>query len=280
MTTQESNPPKPMTVAKLEGSPAIPVDHRLFYGPDPSQFGDLYLPRQTGPHPVVIVVHGGCWWARVGLDYLGELCKAFTGEGFAVWNVEYRRLGNGGGWPMTFLDVARSADFLRELAEIYALNLSRVVAVGHSAGGHLALWLAGRHRLPTDSPLYTRTPLPLGGVVSLAGVGDLVEEANCQLCGGACQELMGGSPEAEWQRYRQGSPKELLPLGVTQWHIVGSAGLIVPVDTVQQYVTVAAQYDPVQLDILPDVGHFEFSAPASPAWPAVRHAVHTLLAKA
>jgi acetyl esterase/lipase len=280
METQELNPPKPMTGDDLAKLSAVPADHRLFYGPDPSQFGDLYLPRQTRPHPVVILVHGGCWWAQVGLDYLGELCNAFNSEGFAVWNVEYRRLGNGGGWPMTFLDIARSADFLRELAETYALNLSRVVAVGHSAGGHLALWLAGRHRLPTDSPLYTAAPLPLGGVVSLAGISDLVEETKRQVCGGACQELIGGSPETEPQRYLQASPKELLPLGVPQWHIVGSHDLIVPVDTVQQYVTVAAQVDNVQLDILPDLGHFELGAPASPAWPAVRHAVHTLLAKA
>lgn len=280
MASQEINSPKLMTGSELIALPAVPADHRLFYGADPSQFGDLYLPSQTGPHPVVILVHGGCWRAQVGLDYLGSLCSAFTGEGFAVWNVEYRRLGNGGGWPMTFADIAKSADFLRDLAETYALNLSRVVAVGHSAGGHLALWLAGRHRLPVDSALYTAAPLPLAGVVSLAGVSDLVDEFNRQMCGGAVQELVGGSPEAELQRYRQASPKELLPLGVPQWQIVGRYDQIVPVDHVQQYVTVAAQYDSVQLDILPDVGHFELGAPTTPAWVAVRHAVHTLLAKA
>lgn len=280
MTTQESDPPKPMTASEFLGIPTVPADHRLFYGPDPSQFGDLYLPGQAGPHPVVIMVHGGRWQAQVGLDSLSQLCKAFTGEGLAVWNVEYRRLGNGGGWPMTFADIAKGADFLREFAEIYALDLTRVVAVGHSSGGPLALWLAGRHRLPTDSLLYTTEPLPLGGVVCLAGNSDLVELAKREPGGGACQELMGGSPETVPQRYRQASPRELLPLGVTQWHIVGSTDLMVSVDTVRRYVTFAAQYDKVQLDILPDVGHFELVTPTTPAWPAVRHAVQTLLAKA
>lgn len=277
MTTQVHDSPKLMTASDLVCLPAIPADHRLFYGAEPSQFGDLYLPQLSGPYPVVILVHGGCWRAQVGLEHLGQLCKAFTGEGYAVWNVEYRRLGNGGGWPMTFVDMAGSADFLRQIAETYALDLSRVVAVGHSAGGHLALWLAGRHRLPVDSPLYHAMPLPLHGVVSLAGVSDLVEEARRQVGGQACQELIGGSPDAFPQRYQQTSPRDLLPLGVPQWHIVGSADPIMPEDNVQQYVTFAAQCDNVRLDILPDVGHFELGSPATSAWATVRHAVQTLM---
>lgn len=277
MTTQAHNPLKLITASDLLQLAIVPADYRLSYGTESSQFGDLYLPQTSGPHPVVILVHGGCWQAQVGLDHLSQLCKGFTHEGYAVWNVEYRRLGNGGGWPMTFADMAASADFLRQIAETYALDLSRVVAVGYSAGGHLALWLAGRHRLPVDSNLCSATPLPLNGVVSLAGIPDLVEGVNRQLCSGACQELMGGSPEAFPQRYQQGSPRELLPLGVPQWHIVGTLDPIVPADYIRQFVAVAAQYDSVRLDILPDVGHFEFGVPTSSAWASVRHAVQALM---
>ena len=257
--------------------PAIPADHRLCYGPHPAQFGDLYLPQQPGPHPVVILLHGGCWQAQYGLAPLGQLCTALVNEGLAVWNLEYRRLGNGGGWPMTFTDVAMGADFLQGIADQYAMDLSHVVATGHSAGGHLALWLAGRHRLPAASPLYTATAFPLHGVVSLAGIPDLAEGVKRHICRGACQDLVGGSPEAVPQRYLQASPRALLPLGIPQWHIVGRDDQSVPLDYVQQYVTVATQHDVVQLDILPDTGHFELVVPTTAAWGTVRHAVLTLL---
>jgi poly(3-hydroxybutyrate) depolymerase len=277
MTTQTHNSPKLTTADDLLQLEILPADYRLFYGTESSQFGDLYLPPASGPYPVVILIHGGCWQAQVGLDHLSQLCKAFTQEGYAVWSVEYRRLGDGGGWPMTFTDVATSADFLRQIAETHALNLSHVVAVGYSAGGHLALWLAGRHRLPADSPIYTATPLPLHGVVSLAGLPDLVEGVKRQLCGGACQTLMGGSPDSVPQRYQQGSPRELLPLGVLQWHIVGALDPIAPADYIQQFVVTATQYESVQLDILPEIGHFEFGVPTGQAWASVRHAVRSLM---
>ena len=277
MATPEDNAPGLLTRDDYVHLPAIPADHRLFYGPDPAQFGDLYLPRQPGPHPVVILLHGGCWQAQYGLAPLGRLCIAFTNEGLAVWNVEYRRLGNGGGWPMTFADVATGVDFLRSIADQYALDLSHVVVTGHSAGGHLALWLAGRHRLPAESPLFAATAFPLHGVVALAAIPDLAEGVKRHICRGACQEIVGGSPEAVPQRYLQASPRALLPLGVSQWHIVGRGDLNVPMDYVQQYVAVATQYDKVQLDILPDAGHFELVVPTTSAWGTVRHAVLTLL---
>ena len=178
---------------------------------------------------------------------------------------------------MTFVDVATGVDFLRGIAAQYALDLSHVVATGHSAGGHLALWLAGRHRLPAESPLFAATALPLHGVVALAAIPDLAEGVKRHICGGACQEIVGGSPAAVSQRYLQASPRALLPLGVPQWHIVGRDDQNVPLDYVQQYVAVATQYDKVQLDILPDAGHFELVVPTTSAWITVRHAVLTLL---
>lgn len=277
MATQTETSSKLMSVADYIALPPVSADQRFFYGSEPMQFADLYLPHASGPHPLLILLHGGCWRAQYGLEPLGLLCKAFVEEGFAVWNVEYRRLGNGGGWPMTFMDVAQSVDYLRSIAEQHALDLSRVVSIGHSAGGHLALWLAARHRLPAASALYMPDPLPIQGVVALAGVVDLAEGVKRQMCGGACQELLGDSAEAFAQRYQQASPKELLPLGVEQWHIVGSEDPIVTVDYLQQYVAFAAQYDSVRLDVVQDAGHFEVAAPATLAWASVRQAVRTLL---
>jgi len=133
--------------------PCVPPQHTYAYGPEASQFGHLYLPPGRGSRPVILVIHGGCWQAEYGLLPMSALCSALAGEGLAVWNLEYRRLGDGGGWPATFHDVAAGADFLRTIAASHELDLDRLVALGHSAGGHLALWLAGRHRLPAGSEL-------------------------------------------------------------------------------------------------------------------------------
>jgi len=276
-TGKESGSPRIMTDDDLAALTPVAADHRLAYGMNPEQFGDLYLPPQPGPHPVVIMLHGGCWRARYGLGYLGLLCAAIRNEGFAVWNLEYRRLGNGGGWPATFEDVAAGADFLRELAGSFPLDLSRVVTVGHSAGGHLALWLTGRHRLPPAGRLFSADPLPLRGVLSLAGIPDLAEGARRDICGGAIRELLGGLPEEVPQRYQEASPLELLPLGVPQRHIIGLKDHSVPVEYLQRYAAAAEKHDELQLDLLPDAGHYEPIVPAGPAWSAVRHALHTLL---
>src|SRR5262245_47737504 len=148
---------------------------RLTYGDDPAQFGELWLPDGAGPFPVVLLVHGGCWRSALpGLEFVRSFAAALRARGLAVWNVEYRRLGDdGGGYPGTLLAVATAADFLRELARRHPLDLERVVAVGHSAGGHLALWLAGRPRIADSSPLRARDPLRLQHVFSLGGLGDL-----------------------------------------------------------------------------------------------------------
>src|SRR5689334_19990376 len=148
----------------------IPSPLRFAYGVEPLQFGDLYLPNGPGPHPVVILIHGGFWRAPYDLTLMQGLAQDLVQNRIAAWNIEYRRLGDaGGGWPGTFQDVARAADYLAALALPYSLDLTRVVPVGHSAGGHLALWLATRSRLPRNSKLtVSNTPLSLSGVVSLA----------------------------------------------------------------------------------------------------------------
>ncbi len=164
-----------MSPGDLQALPSRAPDHRLSYGQDSSQYGELRLPAGPGPHPVVVLIHGGCFKAAYAtardLAPMGDALKA---EGIATWNVEYRRLGQpGGGWPGTYLDVGRAVDRLRALAGRYRLDLDRVVLLGHSAGGHLAMWAAARPRVPAGSPLYLADPLPVRGAIDLAGPLDL-----------------------------------------------------------------------------------------------------------
>ncbi|MDQ3460744.1 MAG: alpha/beta hydrolase [Deinococcota bacterium] len=224
--------------------------------------------------PVVMLLHGGCWRERVSLDYFGQAAQRLTGAGSAVWNVEYRRLGGGGGWPATLLDVAAATEALRALAPEYGLDLARLLAVGHSAGSQLALWLAGRQRLPQSSPLYRPDPLLLRGVVSLAGIPDLAEAAARGLCQGAPQELLGGGPGERPERYAQASPAALLPLGCPQVFIHGEEDDIVPLDYVQAYVRAAqARGEAARLETLPATGHFEPVVVGTPAWEVVQEEI-------
>ncbi len=257
--------------------PAVPFDHRIPYGYEAEQFGDLRLPDGSGPFPVVVVIHGGCWLAEYGLDHIDGFCAALTRAGVATWNLEYRRVGQpGGGWPNTFRDVARGIDHLRALARIYPLDIDRVVVVGHSAGGHLALWAAARHRLPADSPLHSAAPLRLRGVVSLAGLADLTGEQ------GACEDtvirLMGGNSLAVPERYRQASPREMPPPECPVVLIHGRRDTIVPSAQSVEYATsLRAAGGAVTLIQPEDAGHFELIAPESTVWPTVRDAVLQLL---
>lgn len=253
--------------------PAVPADRRIAYGEAPDQFGDLYIPVGLGGRPVAIVLHGGCWRSEYGSAPLGPLCEALRDIGVAVWSIEYRRLGSGGGWPNTLLDVAAGAALLRNLAPSYALDLSRIITVGHSAGGHLALWLAaGSRNDQVDLP-------PVSGVVALAALADLAEADRLGLCGGAVAELLGGDAAAVPERYRLASPAARLPLGVPQRHIVGAHDSIVPPDYLAAYVAQArAAGDDATLLTLPDAGHFEPVMPQhDAAWQAVRASALDLL---
>lgn len=255
------------------------ADARIAYGPAPQQFGDLRLPAGNGPHPVVIGIHGGYWRARYDLEHFGHACAALTAAGLATWNIEYRRIGDAGGaWPGTFTDVGAAADFLRALAPQYRLDLDRVLAVGHSAGGHLACWLAARRNIPAESPLYTHDPLPLAGVVSLAGAVDLRRAWALGLSDSATALLMGGSPSEYPDRYLAGSPYDLLPLGVRQFLLHGTADTDLPLEVSERYVRRAsAKGDSATLLTLPDVGHFELIDPNSHIWPTVLSMTTALL---
>jgi acetyl esterase/lipase len=268
-----------MRAADLARLPRPPADHVIAYGEAKQQLAELRLPKGPGPHPVVIVIHGGCWQTPWALDDVRGLSAALTAEGYATWSLEYRRMGDpGGGWPGTFEDVARGADHLRSVAQAHRLDLGRVIALGHSAGGQLALWLAARHKLPRDSELRTDSPLPLQGIVSLAGIPDLRAAAAAEVCGDAIPRLLGGTPGERASRVRQSSPIELLPLGVPQRLVCGALDTLVPNEHPRRYQEAALRAgDAITLDELDGVGHFELVDPSSPAWPALRGAVAALL---
>jgi len=259
--------------------PAPAADARLPYGPDSLQFGDLRLPQAAGPHPVAIVIHGGFWRARYGLEYAGHMCVAFARIGIASWNLEYRRLGNpGGGWPNTFLDVAQGADHVRELAKKYPLDLKRVISVGHSAGGHLAVWLAARPRIQPGDPLATPDPIPIRGAAPIAGVVDLRRAWELRLSDGVVGELMGGPPEKLAQRYHAGSPIELLPIGGHVRLLHGTEDSVVPIEISNSYQKAANRAgDDARLVVLPGADHFAPVDPRSEHWPSVEKTVQSLL---
>ena len=273
------NPAKAQTltfrdIARLKAPAA---DHRIPYGNDSQQFGDLRLPKGKGPHPVAVVIHGGCWFSEYDLNHIASFAAALTELGLATWTIEYRRLGNpGGGWPGTFADVAQATDHLRVLARSYPLDLRRVITVGHSAGGQLALWLAARKQLSRTSLLYVSDPLKLTGVISLAGVTDM--RGFGAACNNAVRRVLGGTVEEVSYRYQETSPIELLPLGVRQSLIQGNLDKIVVPELGAKYKLAAEKRgERVKLIALEGVGHFDLIAPQSSAWPVVEKEVRTLL---
>ncbi len=264
-----------LTSRDVLGADQVVPDVVLDYGPDPNQFGHLYLPEGEGPFPVLVVIHGGCWLSFANLGYLGRFAKAFAEAGIATWNIEYRRVDNpGGGWPNTFLDVANGIDVLRTVGDEYRLDLNQVVAVGHSAGGHLALWAAARPRIDEESVLYSETPLPIVAAVSLAGPGQLApfRDTDNEVCGGdVIDQLLGGSPDEVPDHYAAGSPIQMLPLGVPQRLITGVDDPAVPPTYAETYAAAATKAgdDAVAL-ILDGAAHFEAIVPGTDVWPEVQ----------
>lgn len=259
--------------------PPPQADIRLPYGSLPQQFGDLRLPATPPPHPLAITIHGGFWRARYDLAYFGHLAAALAGEGIATWNIEYRRIGEeGGAWPGTFLDVAAAADYARVLSPLYDLDLDRVIGVGHSAGGHLALWLAARPRIAAGSTVWSSDPLPLRGALSLGGVVDLQAAWDLGLSERVVGELLGGGPAVVPDRYAASSPAALLPLGVPHTLIHGTEDESVPYQIGAHYAARAREAgDQVELITLQGTGHFEPVDPRSTVWPVVPRAARALL---
>jgi acetyl esterase/lipase len=261
---------------------------RIAYGANENQFGDLRIPEGSGPFPVAMIIHGGFWRAKFDLEQMNKMAEELTKHGIATWNVEYRRVGqDGGGWPGTFLDNAQAADYICILAESYPLDVNRFITIGHSAGGHLALWLAARHKLSSDSELHTsEKPLPLKGVISLAGASDLEmmhdihqwKETLFGIVDNPTRDLLGGKPNEQTSRYQEGSPRELLPIGVPLVLIHGILDVNVPVGLSEHFEKAAAQAgDLVTLKTVPTAEHFKLILPETEAWPILLESANNLL---
>jgi acetyl esterase/lipase len=264
-----------MSAADAGALVSPPPDHRIAYGPDALQFGNLRLPEGAGPHPVVALIHGGCWLSAYDIGYIGALAQAIADAGYAVWSVEYRRVGDpGGGWPGTYRDVGQALDHLRVIAPDHALDLERVVVAGHSAGGALALWAAARPKLPEASDLHVPDPLPVRAVLGLAPAADLEAIEMRDSCGDVMNQLMGGSQVEQPARYQSASPMQLAPIGVPQTLVLGDHDSAwTPTGRSYVHRAIAVGEDHLRVVVLPDSGHFEMIAPTSSSWPLVRAAL-------
>jgi acetyl esterase/lipase len=272
---------KLIAASEINSLAAGPPDQKLQYGDAPQQFGNLRLPKGKGLHPVVIFIHGGCWLSQYDITHAGSIEQALADSGYAVWSIEYRRVGDdGGGWPGTFLDIERGVDYVREIASKYSLDLNRVVASGHSAGGEFALWLAARKKIPSSSDVYVANPISVKGVVALAPAPDLESLESAGTCGKVMDKLIGGSPVQFAERYGAVSPMKLAPIDVPSTLIVGvqdrSWG---PVG--RAYYARAKQAGDSKLRLVeaPESGHFELIAPKTTTWPIVIAEFKTMFSK-
>jgi acetyl esterase/lipase len=240
-----------------------PADARIAYGADPNQFGEIRLPKNTGVFPLVMNIHGGFWRAKYDLKYAGHLCVALAAKGLATWNVEYRRVGNsGGGWPGTFEDIRNAYRFVPQLAKRYKLDPAKVLVVGHSAGGELALCLAAHEA-------------SLKRVISLAGVVDLQQAWDLHLSNDAVADFLGGKPSEIREHYHEADPMQLtIQHATTQWLIHGAEDNVVPSYLSRNYTEQKKKRgEDVHYLEISTAGHFDLIDPRSKAWPRVENSV-------
>lgn len=243
-------------------SSAISAPLLLSYGNHNMQFGELRLPLITDNEtvPLVIIIHGGCWVSSyANYHIMDNFAKAVTSLGYATWNIEYRALGTGGDWPVIFQDINKAVDYSRSLAQHYPVNVNKVALVGHSAGGHLALWAASRKNIKSDSLVFTENPLVISGVISLAGIANVT---GYNSCGGLANNVIGipiaPSSSDLIQRLQETSPLQMLPVKTKTILISGSADGIVPPSMGTEYSAEAiARDDDSKHYILQGRGHFD-----------------------
>jgi len=255
---------------------------RFAYGSAPSQYAELFRPAGPGPFPVVVLVHGGCWTIEYGgITQMRNVAGALTAQGIAVWNVEYRRVDeDGGGYPGTYLDINAALDTLAAQAAGHQLDTSRIVAMGHSAGGQLAQWIGGRGRIPASSPLYQARPLPIRDIISLGGLADLRRESALikSSCSRDIVQLAGSPSAARPDVFADTSAAELMPNGSRTVLITGELDTVSPPRAAHDYAARArAAGDQAQVLILPGASHYDEIAASSPSWTLILPVIRTAL---
>ncbi|QNA86794.1 alpha/beta hydrolase [Sphingomonas sp. So64.6b] len=279
--------PKLLTWPDLTGRPQPKPDATIDYGADHLQKVDVWLPaggrHGKKKHPTVLMVHGGCWTTSIAdRSLMNWIADDLRRDGIAVWNIDYRGIDRtGGGYPGTFLDTAAAADALRTNATHFHLDTKHIVAVGHSAGGHLALWLAARANLPRNSPLHTSKPIAIAHVISLGGLPDL--EATAASPDNGCgteviARLVGVPSPTRSDVYADTSVPRLLPLGVPQDLVNGREDSIIPIRLGTGYEEQAKKAgDRATLHIVPNTGHVELVAPETAAWSEAKRLIRAAL---
>ena len=255
--------------------------HHIPFGTDSLQYGELWLPGSEDAHTSVIMIHGGCWLAMYpGVKLMNAMAEDLSSRGFAVWNIDYRRIGHpGGGYPGTFLDVANGADEFIRIAETFNLPKDRIIAAGHSAGGHLATWIALRTQLPVESDLYTENPIHIDAVVSLAGINDLERYAKygASPCGEKTVEQLIDAANRN-DPFADTSPSELLPLHIPLVELSAAFDSPVPPFFGYHFVNDVLQTGgDADLILLQDAGHYEMIYPPSREWNIVLEVFETIL---
>lgn len=255
---------------------------RIAYGSAPSQFAELFRPQGKGPFPVVVLVHGGCWTIKFGgIEQMRNVAGALAAEGIAVWNVEYRRSDEeGGGYPGTYHDMNAALDKLALEAANYQLDTSRIVAMGHSAGGQLVQWIAGRSRIAPSSPLFHPNPLPVRDIISLGGLADLRNEKDLikSSCGRDTAELAGLPSAARPDVFSDTNAAELMPNGSRTFLVTGELDTISPPRAAHDYAARARKAgDQAEVVILPGASHYDEIAASSPAWKLVLPVIRAAL---
>lgn len=276
MSGAASGPPIMQWPDLLE-QPRPAPDRTLAYGDDPLQQVDLWLPRGEGPHPVVVMIHGGCWQTEIATrDIMNYIAGDLREQGIAVWNIEYRGVDRGGGYPGTYQDVGAAADMLAGQAKALNLDLTTTIAIGHSAGGHLALWLAARQALPASEPLRGANPLRIDAAISQAGIADLraAMQREGHACGTDAPKAMAGDA------FALTSPPEMPVSQALQIQFHTDKDRIAPPQYAQAYAAIMAKRGvTVETHVHGPEGHVELIAPASRSWAAQKARIKELLSK-
>jgi len=282
-------------LASIHGAVAAPMsldDYLALHGPEPtvqipygaapSQYAQLFRPTGAGPFPVVVLVHGGCWTVAFGgIRQMHNVAGALAAQGIAVWNVEYRRIDEaGGGYPGTYQDMHAALDSLQSHAAQYQLDTSRIVAMGHSAGGQLVQWIAGRAKLPKTSPLYRDSFLPVNNIFSLGGLADLRHEKDLikTSCDRELAQLAGSASSERPDIYSDTNAADLMPNGSRTVLATGELDTISPPRVAHDYAAKAKLAgDQAEVLILPGASHYDEIAATSNAWKMILPVIRQML---